>query len=66
MSEKKRGIMAKFKEVGSELKKVTWPSFPDVVKQTGVVIGFVLFFMIVIYGIDQAVGNLIRLIMGQL
>ena len=36
---KKRRSPAKwFKELFSELKKVTWPTFPQVVKQTGIVL----------------------------
>lgn len=31
-----------FKETFSELKKVTWPSFGEVVKQTGIVLAVVL------------------------
>ena len=37
----------KIKEVFSELKKVTWPTFGKVIKQTFVVIGVVLVFMVV-------------------
>lgn len=43
----------KIKEVFSELKKVTWPTFPTVLKQTGVVIAVVSFFLIVIFGFDS-------------
>lgn len=40
---KKRGRV--FKETFSELKKVTWPSFGTVVKQTGIVLGVVVLFL---------------------
>ena len=43
---KKRGRF--FKETFSELKKVTWPSFGTVVKQTGIVLGVVLVFLLVL------------------
>lgn len=33
------------KEVFSELKKVTWPTFPKVIKNTGVVLAVVLVFL---------------------
>ena len=41
-------IGRKLKEVFSELKKVSWPSFDKIVKQTAVVLGVVLMFMIVL------------------
>ena len=44
----KKTLKQKCKEVFSELKKVSWPSFTKVLKQTGIVIAVVLFFLIVI------------------
>ena len=41
---KENKLVRKLKETGSELKKVTWPKFPKVVKQTGVVLAVVVFF----------------------
>jgi preprotein translocase subunit SecE len=43
----------KMKEVFSELKKVTWPTFPTVLKSTGVVLVVVLFFLVIILGFDS-------------
>lgn len=37
----------------SELKKVSWLSFPKVVKQTSVVLAVTAIFLLVILGIDQ-------------
>lgn len=48
--------VGKIKETVSELKKVSWPSFGKVVKQTLVVIGMVLFFTLVLFAIDQLLG----------
>ena len=57
-------IWIKIKEVVSELKKVTWPSFGKVVKQTGVVIAVVAVFLIVItlmdWGLTVALEQLIK------
>jgi preprotein translocase SecE subunit len=51
--EKKRGrFFRKMKEVFSELKKVSWPTFKTVVKQTCVVLVVVIFFLAIIYGAD--------------
>lgn len=60
----KKGLVKKTKETMSELKKVTWSSFGDVVKKTGVVIAFVIIFGILIYGIDTLVGFLSSLLVG--
>lgn len=52
--EKKPNKMVKsLKDTGSELKKVTWPKFKDVVKQTGIVLAFTIVLAIVLFGIDQ-------------
>ena len=55
-------IGRKLKEVFSEIKKVSWPSFGKVVKQTGVVIGVVLVFMVIISLIDLGLGELLTLL----
>lgn len=52
----------KLKEVFSELKKVSWPSFDKIVKQTAVVLGVVLMFMIVITLMDLGLGALLQLL----
>ena len=41
------------KNTGNELKKVTWPGFKQVVKQTGIVLVFVLVFAVVIFGFER-------------
>ncbi len=51
---KKPNKVAKaLKETGNELKKVSWPGFKQVVKQTGIVLVFVLVFAVVIFGFDR-------------
>ena len=53
---------AKCKDVFSELKKVSWPTFATVVKQTGIVLAVVLVFMVVIFGFDLGLSSLLGLI----
>ena len=60
--EKKGGLVKKTKETVSELKKVSWPSFKSVVKNTGVVIVVVLVFTVVLFGIDRGLAALYNLI----
>lgn len=52
----------KLKEVFSELKRVTWPTFPKVLKATGVVLVVVLVFLVVVTGINQGLQQLLKLI----
>ena len=51
----------KIKAIASELKKVTWPSFGKVCKQTLVVLGVVLVFAVVLLLIDLGLGELHRI-----
>ena len=54
----------KIKEVFSELKKVTWPSFGKVIKATGVVISVVVIFLIVFTAINFGLSSLLDLVTG--
>ena len=42
----------------AELKKVTWPKFANVVKQTAIVLGVTAAFLVVLLGVDSALGAL--------
>ncbi len=53
-------LVKKTKELGSELKKVTWPSFKTVVKSTGVIIAVVLVFTVALFGIDTVLGLIFK------
>ncbi len=55
-------VWTKIKEVFSELKKVTWPTFPKIVKQTGVVIGVVAIFLVAISLMDLGLTALLDLL----
>ena len=51
---KKPNKVAKaLKDTGNELKKVSWPKFSQVVKQTGVVMVVVIVFTLVLFGFDR-------------
>ena len=63
---KKPGL---FKRIGrffakswSELKKVTWPTFKKVVSNTLIVLAVVLFFSLVVFGIDMLCSWLVKFI----
>ena len=57
-------IGMKIKEVFSELKKVDWPTFGKVVKQTGVVLVVVLIFLVVITAFDTGLTELVKILGG--
>lgn len=58
----RKGLKRRTKETVSELKKVTWPKFPEVVKKTGVVIAVVLIFAVILFGLDTLFGFLFNLL----
>ena len=59
-------IGRKVKETTSELKKVSWISFGEICKRTGIVIGFVLLSALVLFGVDRLLGLLHQLIINSI
>lgn len=60
----RKGFGRRVKETASELKKVTWPTFGEVCKKTGVVIAFVLIFGLVLFGVNYLLGGLVNLLIN--
>ncbi|MFU0799805.1 MAG: preprotein translocase subunit SecE [Xylanivirga thermophila] len=56
---KKRSIAKFFREVSSEMKKVSWPSFKELTNYTGVVILFILLSAAIIGALDYVVVKLL-------
>ena len=54
----------KFKETFSELKKVSWPTFPKVVKATCVVLVVVVVFLVIATGINYGLNELLKVVTG--
>ncbi len=52
----------KIKDVFAELKKVSWPKFSKVLKQTGIVLVVVLLFLVVITAFDYGLLELFKLV----
>jgi preprotein translocase subunit SecE len=48
-----------FRKSWSEIRKVNWPTFPEVVKDTGIVLMVCLFFLVIIGAIDFGLGQLL-------
>jgi preprotein translocase subunit SecE len=51
-----------FKEIVSELKKVTWPKGKEVLTNTGVVLVVVLFFLVAVGAFDSLLSFLLKLL----
>ena len=58
-------LVKKFKETGSELKKVTWPTFKQTMKKTGVVLGVVVLFGVILCAIDYILTIGLKALAGQ-
>jgi preprotein translocase subunit SecE len=63
--QKFRQLKSFFAEVKNELKKVTWPSWPEVRATTIVVIATTVFFGFYLFGIDLLLSQVFRRILGQ-
>jgi len=50
-----------FKEIFSELKKVTWPTRKDLISYTLAVISFIVIMAAITYGIDLVLNQLLLL-----
>jgi preprotein translocase subunit SecE len=53
-----------FKDVITELKKVTWPTRKNLISYTIAVLVFVAIMMAVVYGIDSGVAALMQAVFG--
>ena len=58
----RRSFIKGCREIGSELKKVQWPTFGRTVKQTGVVLAVVVLFGLVVFAIDRGLLFLYNLL----
>ena len=54
----------KIKETFMELKRVTWPTLPQALKATGVVLVIVLIFLVVVTGVNFGFSKLLELLSG--
>ncbi len=52
------------KEVRSELAKVIWPTRPETVRYTGIVLGVVALVATLIWVVDTLFSRVLRLILG--
>ncbi|NLO83655.1 MAG: preprotein translocase subunit SecE [Clostridiales bacterium] len=59
---RRKSIVKYFREVVSELKKVTWPNRKELINSTVAAIVFIIIFAIVVGLIDLILGQLLKLI----
>ena len=66
MSEKKekKSLADFFRGYKSELKKIVWPSWKTILKNTGIVVTFIIVLGLFIYGVDFLFSFLFKLIVG--
>ena len=64
----RRGLFARIavfvRQVVAELKKVVWPTRPDLLRYTGVVLVFVAFVMAFVTLVDLGVGSMVGWVFG--
>jgi preprotein translocase subunit SecE len=58
-----QGIGSFFREVGREMRKVSWPKRKELTSYTVTVLGTVVFFALFFAVIDLGISNLIRFIL---
>ena len=61
---KERKVKKRIKETVSELKKVSWPTFKETVKKTGVVLGVVIFFGAILFAFDYILSTSLTALAG--
>ena len=62
MAEKKNRLMKFFRETKSEMKKVSWPSKDQLIRNTVVILAFVIIMTIVLSLVDFGFERLLSLI----
>jgi preprotein translocase subunit SecE len=61
---KKGGIRKYFRELKSELKKVTWPTRQQVINNTGVVLAVMIITGLFLFGIDSGLGAAVQALLS--
>ncbi len=59
-----KGIGKRFKDIKSEMKKISWPTKSQVINNTFVVIVVSIIAAVAIFGLDTAFGFIVRFIYG--
>ncbi|WP_455538026.1 preprotein translocase subunit SecE [Terrisporobacter sp.] len=60
---KESGLVAYLKGTNQELKRVTWPTKTELLKDTGVVLATIISFTILVWGLDTVLSGALGLIL---
>lgn len=63
-TEKGRKFAALVSEAKAEIRKVVWPTRPELMQTTMIVVVFVLFMALVLWGLDSLIGWIVSLVIG--
>jgi len=61
---KKGGLIRKIREVKSEFKKIIWPTFPAVVRNTLITLAMCVLVGVAVFVIDSALSALVNLMLS--
>ena len=62
-SKEKFSLVTYIKETKAELKRVTWPTRTELLKNTGVVLTVVILSTILVWGLDTILSSALKLIL---
>ena len=60
---KKSGLVGYLKDTKQELKRVTWSSKKELLKNTGIVLATIISFTILVWGLDTVLSGALGLIL---
>lgn len=63
-TEKGRKFATLVNEARAEVRKVVWPTRPELMQTTAIVVVFVLFMALVLWGLDSLIGWIVSLVIG--
>ena len=63
MVKKKTGLVGYLKDTKQELKKVTWSTKTELLKNTGIVLATIISFTILVWGLDTVLSGALGLIL---
>lgn len=60
---KRSGLVGYFKDTNQELKRVTWSTKKELLKNTGIVLATIISFTILVWGLDTILSGALGLIL---
>ena len=63
VKKKRTGLVGYIKETNQELKRVTWSTKAELLKNTGIVLATIISFTILVWGLDTVLSGALGLIL---